>query len=773
MTIPSVVRSVCASRRGLIGSGVRERARQAAWGLGQRLFEENPVDLGLEASLRYLNRLRTENDSRTPDLPNLTKLRDTLVQLEKDLGNSELAWLARERLDLGEPYRDLQGTLRSIGGSAMVEGVNEEWQSSFARLRRLIFERQAPGLGPLLAKDPEKASLILSSSSSTMRTMLDGFLGQSFVQFSGERQTLVTPDGAYRVSWNEETLRQTVQLSDAYTAFLNDRLPAIYPDVREVVRGTALERLGSSMPILVAQARRIERITRPASDVQALQDILSGEVAELKRVGGTLRQILDQYERVGLKSQYSELYRQLQDDMREILRRLDLILDKEDLYRVSAKLQTWRGLRPPSFDAFDVDDAEGLNQYLKAQRTRIRTLARDYAKTPVTMLDGIVAPGGGVATDPLFNKWRNIVAEVEHFEAMTPGNSVKELESFIDTTLTSVTPENCQERLPRRSGDSRDFFLQSRARAYDAVRKRCSQFVEERLLDSYDRLAARFNKTLAGRFPFSRNPASSDEEEANPRDVRAFFAEFDQFLPKYDALVGREEAPGLPAMAAAMRGLSSFMEGMRAVRPFFAPLLNEKSSDLTPKYNVVVEYRVNRTAEINGNQIAEWSMAVNDARVEDTQMTWAMGDKLRLSMRWAKDGPYHPAANDQVKGASVEGTDSINFEWGGYWGILRFLRIHRSLPSDLRKAVDRQPHILKFIVEIVERKRTGRLRLLPDSAYNRKDAAPTTAAKAAFIFTRAVVFVRFALSVSESKDAIVVPAEWPVAAPMSKEQESR
>ena len=267
-------------------------------------------------------------------------------------------------------YADLQATLRSVGGNPLVEAVNAEWQQSFTRLRQVIFERQAPGLGALLGKDAEKGTLVLSSGSAAVRTTLDGFLVQSFVQFSGERQSLVTPDGAYRVSWNEETLRQTVQLSDAYGAFLTDRLPAIYPDIREVVRGTALERLGMSMPALVSQARRVERITRPASDVQALQDILSGEVAELKRVGGTLRQILDQYERVGLKPQHSEMYRQLQDDTREILRRLDLILDKEDLYRVSAKLQAWRGQRPPSFDAFDVDDAEGLNQYLKAQRTR-------------------------------------------------------------------------------------------------------------------------------------------------------------------------------------------------------------------------------------------------------------------------------------------------------------------------------------------------------------------------------------------------------------------
>lgn len=748
---------------------VRERARQVAWGLGQRLFEENPIDLGLEASLRYVNRLRTENDSGTPDLLVLTKLRDTLAQIDQDLGRSEIGWLFRDKLDLGEPYRDLQGTLRTVGGASLTEAVTEEWQASFARLRRRLFEHQAPGLGALLARDTEKGSLVLAPGSSAVRAALDGFLGQSFVQQGGERQPMTTPDGAYRVSWSEEVLRQTVQLSDAYTAFLRDRLPPIYPDIREVVRGTALERLGNSMPILVSQARRVERITRPASDVQALQDILSGEVAELKRVGGLLRQILDLYERTALKSQHSELYRQLQDDTREILRRLDLILDKDDPYRVSAKLAQWRGQRPPSFDAFDVDDAEGLTQYLKAQRTRIRNLARDYAKTPVSMLDGIAAPGGGASTDPLFNKWRNIVGEVEHFEAMTPGNSVKEIESFVETSLASITPENCQERMPKRSGDSRDFFLQSRSRVYDAVRKRCSQFVEERLMESYDRLAQRFNKTLAGHFPFSKNPSSLDEEEANPRDVRLFFADYDQFLPRYDAFIGREDA-GQAGLTSSLRALSGFMEAMRTIRPFFAPLLNEKSTDSTPKYNLAVEYRVNRSAEINGNQIAEWSLAVSDQRIDDTQTAWQLGEKLRLAMRWAKDGPYHPAANDQVKGASVDGTDTINFEWGGYWAILRFLRIHRSLPSDLRKAVDRQPHILKFVVDIVERKRTGRLRLLPDAAYNRKDAAPTTSAKSAFIFNRAVVYVRFALSVGEGKDVIVVPAEWPAQAPLSKEQ---
>src|SRR5581483_9205296 len=116
-------------------------------------------------------------------------------------------------------------------------------------------------------------------------------------------------------------------------------------------------------------------------------------------------------------------------------------------------------------------------------------------------------------------KWRNIVLELDHFEKMTPGNSVKDLETFIESTMMSLTPENCLDRLPRRTGENTDFFLQNRAKIYDAIRKRCVQFSEERLLEGFDRLAKRFNRDLSGKFPFSRSLGNLDEEEADPRDI--------------------------------------------------------------------------------------------------------------------------------------------------------------------------------------------------------------------------------------------------------------
>jgi hypothetical protein len=59
------------------------------------------------------------------------------------------------------------------------------------------------------------------------------------------------------------------------------------------------------------------------------------------------------------------------------------------MYRVSSKLASWRGDKPPVLAAFDVEDADALSQYIKTQRNRIKGWGRDYAKVPVSLLDGL------------------------------------------------------------------------------------------------------------------------------------------------------------------------------------------------------------------------------------------------------------------------------------------------------------------------------------------------------------------------------------------------
>jgi type VI secretion system protein ImpL len=726
------------------------------------MFIDNAIAIETEEILAHISRLKAESEGGGADLPVLTELRDVLQRLDRDLNRPELQWLSKDSLELGDPFSEVLASLRHFSPDGrMSDELRQEWQQSHQQLRRRLLEVQLPQMGVIIARDNEKHRLVITQGLVELKANLETFLSLAFVQQNLEKPHAQNSEGSYRVVWNDDLLRQSTAFADAYDTYVRDRLGQVYRHIREVVKSTALERLGQNMPALVAQARREERVLRFSGDVNALQDELSSEVGDLKRVSSVLRQILETYDRLTLKAPHSELYQQLQEDSREILRRIDLLPEREEMYRVSSKLASWRGDKPPVLAAFDVEDADALSQYIKTQRNRMKGWGRDYAKVPVSLLDGLTSAR---SDDPLVGKWRNIVNQLEYFERMTPGNSVKEMESFFDTTLITVTPENCLDKLPRQTGDNTDFFLQTKARVHDSVRKRCLVFAAEKILELYEHLARRFNQDLAGKFPFTRNAQSLDDPDAIPRDIRGFFQEYDEFIRQYDAYVGRRETLG--GSGEVGREVSTFLQSLREVRPFFAPLLGDRG-DLA-RYNVSVDYRINKSNEINGQQIAEWGFSTGDQKVEDGQGAWQLGDRVRLSMRWAKDGPYVPAPTGQPRGATVDSNDSISFDFAGIWGLVRIIRMFRASQTDLRKSLDRQPHVLKFMVDIAERKHTGRVRLLPDSYYTNKGNTPSGAAKMAFLYNKAVVFVRIVLNPPESKELLVIPVDWPTLAPLTR-----
>ncbi len=746
----------------LVNPKVQARARTICKALHRRMFIDNAIAIETEEILAHISRLKAESEGGGADLPVLTELRDVLQRLDRDLNRPELQWLSKDSLELGDPFSEVLASLRHFSPDGrMSDELRQEWQQSHQQLRRRLLEVQLPQMGVIIARDNEKHRLVITQGVVELKANLETFLSLAFVQQNLEKPHAQNSEGSYRVVWNDDLLRQSTAFADAYDTYVRDRLGQVYRHIREVVKSTALERLGQNMPALVAQARREERVLRFSGDVNALQDELSSEVGDLKRVSSVLRQILETYDRLTLKAPHSELYQQLQEDSREILRRIDLLPEREEMYRVSSKLASWRGDKPPVLAAFDVEDADALSQYIKTQRNRMKGWGRDYAKVPVSLLDGLTSAR---SDDPLVGKWRNIVNQLEYFERMTPGNSVKEMESFFDTTLITVTPENCLDKLPKQTGDNTDFFLQTKARVHDSVRKRCLVFAAEKILELYEHLARRFNQDLAGKFPFTRNAQSLDDPDAIPRDIRGFFQEYDEFIRQYDAYVGRRETLG--GSGEVGREVSTFLQALREVRPFFAPLLGDRG-DLA-RYNVSIDYRINKSNEINGQQIAEWGFSTGDQKVEDGQGAWQLGDRVKLSMRWAKDGPYVPAPTGQPRGATVDSNDSISFDFAGIWGLVRIIRMFRASQTDLRKSLDRQPHVLKFMVDITERKHTGRVRLLPDSYYTNKGNTPSGAAKMAFLYNKAVVFVRIVLNPPESKDLLVIPVDWPTLAPLTR-----
>ena len=130
--------------------------------------------------------------------------------------------------------------------------------------------------------------LVITQGVVELKANLETFLSLAFVQQNLEKPHAQNSEGSYRVVWNDDLLRQSTAFADAYDTYVRDRLGQVYRHIREVVKSTALERLGQNMPALVAQARREERVLRFSGDVNALQDELSSEVGDLKRVSSCL-----------------------------------------------------------------------------------------------------------------------------------------------------------------------------------------------------------------------------------------------------------------------------------------------------------------------------------------------------------------------------------------------------------------------------------------------------------------------------------------------------
>lgn len=741
---------------------VRKRARGLSRAVQRALFQYNPIDVQVEDIQRSLVRLRAEGQQGGTDMESLVTLRDTIVRVQDDIERVEVAWLAKELLDLDKPYRELLSLLHPITGPTgpLNEQFDAECKESFRLLKKRLLERQVDSLGALVLRDNEKGKLNLAPEVIKIKQALDSFLSQNYVQPVSE-QTLASETGEFRVNWNDVILRQSLQLSESYTAFLRDRAPQVHEVLRERLKKTALNQLDQHMPALVRQARRIERVAKAADPRAGLED-LSIEVGDMRRATPPLRQVLDSYEQLGLQSAHSELYRTLEEDARRLLRRLDALVERDDIYKISARLREWRGTRPPALDTFDMEDADSLAQFIKAQRARIKTWARDYARVPISLLEGITKAGVG-GNEALLTKWQGIVTDLDQFEKITPNNTVKELESFVEATLMAITPETCLDKLGAKLKEDPDYFMQVKVRIHNAVRTRCVQLSEERVLAGAERLIRRFKKDLEGRFPFTRYVGTLEEAEAEPQAVRAFMQEFDDYDTRFTAYRNRGEPPLAQAMYDASDKIESFLKRVRAVRPFFTPLVSDKGGDL-PRYTLGVEFRVNQKREKNGDQIAEYTFEVGDTRIDGGTVAWQVGDKLRVNFRWAKDGPFKPSNTGQPKHATVDKGEAVGIDWAGNWALLRFLRYYPSQRSDFVNSLDvLRPHVLKFVMAMEDRKKNTRIRLLPEQYYAKKGEAPQPVRTGRD--NVALIFVRVSVTLPEAKEPIEVPNDWPAVAP--------
>lgn len=608
------------------------------------------------------------------------------------------------RLELPDPVSDAAAAAARNGGiledrsRVFAEGLRgqmyNQGERGFVELQRYLLRVGSPYTGPFLERTTSAPILPRPSLAASLGTLDDQLQAwaDGFPEIPAGRKLVTTNPGGMRLLWQPGVLREAEELVAPYENFRDTTL-ALFPDgLQSSVDEAARQQLAARLQDTLARAQRWRSTTGEGGPAFLRFDELSAEVEAYAAAAPRLREVLASYERLGLSSDASDLSGLLHAQADRLLREADRILEAGQPYQPGdPTFAAWQGAGaagPAIFAAFGVSDETGLTGYLEAQRKFVQRVA-DQLVRPV--LQSLPSTGGGLVTAPVRDRWESILSDLAAYEAQKPGNNLAQLESFIAAAMPATVPGDCPPGEPAVGGD---FFVARRGDLRRDLSVRCDQKAAE----GYRQIADLFNRRLAGRFPFTASLTGARLPAADPEAIRAFYDVFDRWAMAVESLL----ASGRTSRSAQVN-VGLFLERMHDLRPLLGTFLATDVPGAVPALDFEAQLRVHRArepgGELGGNEIIEWGLDVGEAhftnRDPEIKGRWVFRDPVRVSLRWAKDGPRVPDSADPPPGAVVRDR-TVSFTNQDPWALISFLRSHAASREDFVPFYDADPHTLRL-----------------------------------------------------------------------------
>ena len=424
------------------------------------------------------------------------------------------------------------------------------------------------------------------------------------------------------------------------------------------------------------------------------------------------------------------------------LGRVDDALTQSELYATRQDAgDSAHSSRSPILAAFGVADAAGLAPYLDQQSARALMLGKQ-ASVYLAALDT------SDAASPLALRWQAINRDLERYRLKNPNSSLLRLEQFALSVAADPGPTGCMSKFtgrPSTNGDD-DYFATLHARLYDRLRARCSQGYVFDMRQQWGNFASAFNESVAGRMPFDNSDMLRVATRSNGTPAVADFGELGQVLKRYEAVSQTFHASGSGASSAMTNyKVREFIENFDQVKTLLAPLYPTDEGG-APGYDVNVEFRVNRNAEVAANQIIDWTLTIGSQSLSMNEaphaLHWDFGTPVTLVLRFAKDSPLAAAADPQQRAYTTDGR-TLTWQFSDPWALITF--INRQRVADTSGRGERAAQLLKIEFPLGTANPVD-LSLLPKQVHGR-------------------VYVRVALMPAGKKTPLPWPGSFPVRAP--------
>lgn len=706
--------------------------KQAVKATGARLFGANGL-LQAEKAIGVSAAAVLDAGPRPADpgvaLEAWLELHEALRTERRLIGAGKGAWMHGQALALGPAWENMLARIEAspLLGKGAADDARRQVDNGFKQFvadwdAALEADVLADGMGTGLVWSDEAKGWTFGEERQALLAALDNLLGQPYMRFNTKVRWPEVPAGA-TVSWDSGRLDQVLALADARKRFHTELLPKFPAPLQSQAASLADAGLVETARDLLAQAYFVN-----ARDTQAPAG--DGGRARALRV----RSWLDE---IGAGGAADDLAGVMARDALSRLQQLDDTLARAQLFVPRDRaFKDWSGQKGPLLDAFGAADAGALGAYVAQQQAYIDAAGREA--------EGLLQQLGGIhGVNPLVLRWQATVADLARYRLKSPTSSLMALEQFILTGAADLDLGNCLDRLSARAAQRRgsDLFSERMQLLQAGLYTRCRELAQSGFEDGWSRFAEAFNRDLANRAPFRlpRRDAALKGEAGAAADV----GDVGNVLKLYE----RVHALGIASdrdtsRPSAPSGLRKVDEQMRLVRELLAPLYPAEGGQ-PGGLDVTVEFRANSAAEVDGNQIIDWTLAIGSQQLRRRDparmLRWEPGMPVTLALRLAQDGPLTPRPDPAQPGMAVDGR-TVSYRFDDPWALLSFVAAHRESES----GAGARSQLLKFEFPA---------------------ALGGEAARLSSRDTRARVFVRIGVSAPGKRTMLAWPAAFPVRVP--------
>ncbi|MGN6315565.1 type VI secretion system protein [Trinickia sp.] len=641
------------------------------------------------------------------------------------LASGKASWMHQTQFNPGPAWERTfaRAAQNRLLGADLIAQTRERSATAFQVFSSEMAQRFGGPDGSVVWVDKD-ARYVVSPARLALRDGVAKLLAQPFMVAPRNVPLPSVPQGSL-VTWDRTHLDQAIALGDERKKYLAEGLTTLPDTVRPAVQQA-----------LDAQfARLILDQVATAASVSPADSDPGGAAFDAARL--RLVKIRAALTDMGANVQAADLDTLVSSDAMQHLRLVDISLAQSDLYATRPAYGGSTTVKPV-LAAFGVNDAAALNAYLQQQSLRALALGKD-AKTYLAALDA------ADANSPLAQRWQAIVTDLDRYQLKNPNSSLLMLEQFLQTVAADPNAGDCVDRFPPRpAGVGGDYFTTLHMRLYDGLLTRCGSSFANTLSREWDGFASAFNQSVAWRRPFSVPSKSAklndtDATQADFGELGAALKRYEQVAPSLRSAAG----PGTRAIHA--EAVRRFVEQFDPVDALLAPLY-PAADGTTAGYDVSIDFRADRTAEVAGNQLIDWTIRMGDhsLSMQDAphSLHWEYGMPVTLVLRFAKNSPL-VAKNDPAQRNFATDGQTLTWQFSDPWALISFVSTQRVADTTVRASAGAS--LLKFE--------------FPLETTNTADAALVSK------YPRGRVFVRVRMMPGGKKVPLAWPNSFPTHAP--------